>query len=88
MLDFGKSGNTLSRYPKVPAKLRSGDSGNLLAAIEPSWASIYCRCVTGSSIRLERNGTKIFSGSNILNECGRADPAPPPRSEGPRSQTG
>jgi hypothetical protein len=45
MLDFGKSGNTLSRYPKVPAKLRSGDSGDLLAAIEPSSASIYCRCV-------------------------------------------
>jgi hypothetical protein len=42
-----------------------------LAAFAPPWASIYRRCVGHEcpSIRPVRNGTKVFTGLNILNAC-------------------
>jgi hypothetical protein len=76
MLDIGKSGNALSCYPEVHPKLRRGNIGGLPAAFAPSCASIYRRCVghDGAIIRPVRNGTKVFSGLNILDGCRRAAP--------------
>jgi hypothetical protein len=58
MLNVGKSGNALSRYPEKHPKLCRGDSGDLLAAITRSWASIYCRCVGHDGLKHTSNAKR------------------------------
>jgi len=78
VLDIDKGCYHLPAEPEVRAKLRCSDRRDMLASFAASWASIYRRgCIghDGSRIRPARNGTKVFSISNIFDACRRADPA-------------